>query len=202
MRIGIDIDGVLTNIIQYLCDYSSKYFFEKYGKLNININVFPLSEMFGVTKKDAIECYTSALENYATKEPARPYASEVIQKLRNEGNEIYIISSRCIDEYGTLNGKMPNLVNEWLIKNNIQYDKLFLKASDKLKVCLENNIDIMIDDYENNIKKVASKIPVICYNANHNVNCVGNNIFRAYSWYHIYEIIKNHINIKDTNKLT
>ena len=34
MRIGIDIDGVLTDVIRYACDYGSKYFFEKYGKLD------------------------------------------------------------------------------------------------------------------------------------------------------------------------
>ena len=38
MRIGIDIDGVLTDVIRYACDYGSKYFFEKYGKLEINNN--------------------------------------------------------------------------------------------------------------------------------------------------------------------
>lgn len=28
MRIGIDIDGVLANVIRYACDYGSKYFFK------------------------------------------------------------------------------------------------------------------------------------------------------------------------------
>ena len=45
MNIGIDIDGVLTDVIRYACDYGSKYFFEKYGKLNININAWSLKDM-------------------------------------------------------------------------------------------------------------------------------------------------------------
>jgi len=28
MKIGIDVDGVLTDVIKYECDYGSKYFFE------------------------------------------------------------------------------------------------------------------------------------------------------------------------------
>ena len=32
MRIGIDIDGVLTDIEQWQLDYGSKFYFEKYGK--------------------------------------------------------------------------------------------------------------------------------------------------------------------------
>ena len=36
MRIGIDIDGVLTDIEQWQLDYGSKFYFEKYVR-NINI---------------------------------------------------------------------------------------------------------------------------------------------------------------------
>lgn len=36
MRIGIDIDGVLTDIEQWQLDYGSKFYYEKYG-LNIVI---------------------------------------------------------------------------------------------------------------------------------------------------------------------
>lgn len=32
MRIGIDIDGVLTDIEQWQLDYGSKFYFEKYNK--------------------------------------------------------------------------------------------------------------------------------------------------------------------------
>lgn len=128
MRIGIDIDGVLTNIMQYICDYSSKYFFEKYGNLNINFDVYSLAEMFHVSEEEAIESYVSILENYATNEVARPFASEVIKKLKQEGNEIYIISSRCINDWGNLNGRMFNIAKEWLKNNDIIYDKLYLRG--------------------------------------------------------------------------
>ena len=36
MRIGIDIDGVLTDIEQWQLDYGSKFYFEKYDKEIIN----------------------------------------------------------------------------------------------------------------------------------------------------------------------
>ena len=48
MRIGIDVDGVLTDVIRYACDYGSKYFFDKYGKLDINIDSWSLKDMFNV----------------------------------------------------------------------------------------------------------------------------------------------------------
>ena len=78
MKIGIDIDGVLTNIIRYACDYGSKYFFEKYRKLDININAWSLKDMFNVTDEEDKECWLSLVKNYSINEPARPFASEII----------------------------------------------------------------------------------------------------------------------------
>lgn len=37
MNIGIDIDGVLTDITRYILDYGSKYFYEKYKKIDIKV---------------------------------------------------------------------------------------------------------------------------------------------------------------------
>lgn len=196
MRIGIDIDGVLTNIIQYICDYSSKYFYEKYGKLDINFNVYALSEMFNVGEEEARESWVSILENYASNEPARPFASEIIKKLKEEGNEIYIITARCANDWSNLDNRMFDLVKRWLKSNDIFYDKLIFSTENKLDICIENNVDIMIEDNSENVNQISTKIPVICYHANHNMNCNGKNIYRAYSWYHVYEIIKNYLNIK------
>ena len=35
MRIGIDKDGVLTDVEQWQLDYGSKYYYEKYGMRRI-----------------------------------------------------------------------------------------------------------------------------------------------------------------------
>lgn len=191
MRIGIDIDGVLTDILQYMCDYCSKYFFEKNKELNINCNVYDLSEMFHVSEEEACECWERLVEDYAMNIPARPFASKIIQKIKDEGNDIYIISSRCASSQFNLNGKMPQLVELWLKNNKIIYDKLILCSYDKLQICKENSIDIIIDDYAGNIMPISSYIPVICYNANHNYKCNGKNIYRAYSWYDVYAKYKN-----------
>ena len=56
---------------------------------------------------------------------------------------------------------------------------------------MDNNIDIMIEDKVDNINKISSKIPVICFNAGYNRQCKGNNIYRCYAWYDIYNKIKN-----------
>ena len=55
----------------------------------------------------------------------------------------------------------------------------------------------MIEDKVDNIKRISSKIPVVCFNAGYNEECEGKNIYRTYSWYDIYNTIKNKINIKN-----
>ena len=118
MRIGIDIDGVLTNIIRYACDYGSKYFFKKYGKLDININAWSLKDMFNVTDEEDKECWLSLVKDYSINEPARPFAAEIIEKIKNENNEIYIITARGASSWDDKDGEMKNILIEWLNKNN------------------------------------------------------------------------------------
>ena len=78
-------------------------------------------------------------------------------------------------------------------KYDIVYDKLFLvdayNSHSKTEICLEYNIYVMIEDKVDNINKISSRIPVICFHAGYNKNCIGDNIIRCYSWYDIYSKI-------------
>lgn len=49
----------------------------------------------------------------------------------------------------------------------------------------------MVEDSPRNIIELSKIVPVICYNAEYNRNCNGNNITRCYSWYDIYRIIND-----------
>lgn len=186
MRIGIDIDGVLTDIEQWQIDCGSKYF----NKEVINPEGYEISEIFGVSDELDSKFWKEYLYDYVTKEPSRKYASEVIQKLKNEENEIYIVTARYLTDKDTDEGnQMRKIVINWLKEQKIYYDKIVFSPEDKLKTCLDNNIDIMIEDKVENINNVSTKIPVICFNAGYNKNCSGKNIYRAYSWYDIYNLI-------------
>ena len=90
-------------------------------------------------------------------------------------------------------GENKKIVLDWLKRNKIEYDKIIFSPEDKLDICLENNIDVMIEDKPANINKISGKIPVICFHAGYNKNCDGSNIIRCYSWYDIYAKINNTI---------
>lgn len=197
MRIGIDIDGVLTDIEQWQLDYGSKYYYEKYNKTIANPKGYDTSEIFNVAAKMDNEWWFVGIRDYM-KEPARKFAGEVISKLKNEGNEIYIITARSSDLSYTnvTTEEMQEEVRIWLRDNGVIYDKLIFSPEDKLEICLENKIDMMIEDRPTNINQISTKIPVICYNAGYNEQCKGENITRCYSWYDIYDKYKQYIDTK------
>lgn len=193
MRIGIDIDGVLTDIEQCQLDIGSKFFFEKYNKKIEKANGYELKEIFDVDEKLDDEFWKEYLYDYAENEPARKYTDEVTKKLKEDGNEIYIITARYLTDKDDENGKrMRNIVINWLKEYNIYYDKIIFSHEEKLDVCLKNNIDLMIEDKVDNINKISKYIPVICFDARYNQECKGKNIYRCYSWYDIYAKIKKY----------
>lgn len=195
MRIGIDIDGVLTDIEQWQLDYGSKFYFEKYGKEIQNNEGYETKEIFKVDSKLDDEFWTEYFKDYSINVDVRKFSSEVIKKLKQDGNEIYIITARGSFLSHSANVMLfeenKNIVLEWLRKNEIEYDKIIFSPEDKLSICLENNIDVMIEDKVDNINKISTRIPVICFHAGYNKNCKGNNIFRCYSWYDIYSKISS-----------
>lgn len=189
MRIGIDIDGVLTDIEQWQLDYGGK-FFSKFNKSVVNKDEYEISEIFGVDDDLDSKFWNEYLYEYVTKEPSRKYASEVIKKLKEDGNEIYIVTARYLTDRNTKEGQqMREIVVEWLDEQEIYYDKIVFSPEDKLEDCKKNNIDIMIEDKVENINSLSTVIPVICFHAGYNKECIGKNIYRAYNWYDIYNLI-------------
>lgn len=194
MRIGIDIDGVLTDIEQFVMNNIPKYCTENNIEYNICNIDYDHSKTFNITKEQEMNFWNKYLESYAINEKARPFASEIIDKLKKDGYEIYIITARWLtnrdDEIGS---KMRNIVKNWLYENKISYDKLVFSKAEKEKKSqeiIEFKIDLMIEDSPSNINEISNIIPVICYNAEYNKECVGNNIIRCYSWYDIYNLIR------------
>ena len=120
--------------------------------------------------------------------------------LKKDGYEIYIVTARVNSLSDSIKfmskEEIQTITINWLKGNDICYDQIIFSEEDKLDVCLNNNIDIMIEDKVDNIDKISTKIPVICFHANYNEKCNGNNIIRCYSWYDICNAIKNKLYLK------
>lgn len=193
MRIGIDIDGVLTDVERWQLDYGSKFYYERYQKEIVDFEGYDTNQIFNVDDKLDEEFWREYFKEYSLNVEARKFANEVIDKLKQEGNEIYIITARgsFLSHSADVMSVEENqqIVLNWLKNNNINYDKIIFSPEDKLNICKENKIDLMIEDKVDNINKISKIIPVICFHAGYNKDCKNSNIIRCYSWYDIYSKI-------------
>lgn len=206
MNIGIDLDGVLTNYRKFAIEKGQKYCEENGKGRLVNPKAYYINDMFNWDEETEVDFWTQNIFLYAENNPAIPVASDNIKKLKKDGNTIFIITARlfaspdteCSDE---IKEKMRKTVKNWLDKNQIEYDYLIFSRENKTKDIIENNIDIMIEDSPNNLKKLSELTQMICVDWPYNKSVENDNIYRCYNWNEIYkkiiEIGKNKKEIKN-----
>lgn len=194
MNIGIDIDGVLTDLERMAIDYGTKMCVEENIPIELNVDKYWEMDKYHWTNEQEDMFWNKNLVPYIIESLPRRFAPQILEKLQKEGNKIFIITAR--NENGMpleYNGKMQELTKKWLEKQGITYEKLiFANDENKLNKCIENNIEVMVEDSPINIKNISQKITVIKFDCQYNKEVNGENIITAYSWYHIYDIIQKH----------
>lgn len=193
MNIGIDIDDTISETFESLLPYSQKYTIEDLKReSNINsradlANHLYIVYMNGWNEQEAVAFWEKYYAEILKGLNIKKFASDVINKLKQEGHKIYLITAR----WDMRADNVEEITKKWLENNNIQYDGLFLNASDKLKLAKENNIDIFIDDSFKNCKNIVDNSDIKVYMMNSRVNESLNDdkIKRVFSWPEIYDLI-------------
>ena len=98
MRIGVDIDNVLSNFDETLLREYIKHDKKIRGNGIIKDGVY-LREMFSWNKEYEEKFYKNNIEYFASMFKPIKDASKYLKKLMDEGNEIYIITGRDNGEY-------------------------------------------------------------------------------------------------------
>ena len=191
MKIGIDIDNVISNFNGELLKEFLIHDKELRDTGIINKESYITRGMFDWSKEELDDFYSKNIERIANNLSVIDKAPEYIKKLRDKGYEIYIVSGRDNGEYSN----PYKMTIDWLEKYNIEYDNLILtnayNSEEKAKICLDNNISILIDDSEriclatdkSGIKALLMDTP---YNRNEN------SLTRVHNWQEIYEFIINY----------
>ncbi len=199
MRIGIDIDNCISNFNDELLKEYLKHDKELRNTGIINESPEYIRKgMFDWTEEEEKSFYNSNIESIVRKLKPLEGAVYYIKKLKEDGHEIYIITGRDNGEYAN----PYNLTEEWLNKYDINYDKLILtNAYDKhakTEKCLENNIDLMIEDSTNiSLDLISNGIKV--YTMNTRYNQKDKTLDRVSEWKEIYERISE-LNKKEYSK--
>lgn len=136
MKIGIDMDNTICCTDESIKNYELMYLKEK--KLSHD-------ELWSI-RDNKVQFLNLYLKDIYLNADLKLNVVESLKKLKELGNELYIITARTekyVDD-------IYNIIFTYLKKNNINVDKVFIKAKDKVDVCISENIDIMIDDSEYN----------------------------------------------------
>jgi len=91
---------------------------------------------------------------------------KVIRKLKDSGHKIFFITARTDEEVLGV----YDFTREWLLNNNIYFDKLIVNSVDKVNICKANHINVFIDDNYETCKNVFEElnIPVLMFQTKYN----------------------------------
>lgn len=192
MNIGIDIDDTISNTFETFLPYMKKFVEKDLNRtldlnLNSKIDYYNVVEKYGISENEArifwVKYYVSILESVEPKK----FSVEVIKKLKEKGNKIFLITARFDD--GIVDARA--ITEKWLEKKNIKYDKLIINSQNKLEIAKQEKIDLFIDDSIRNCEMISSgNIKTYMMTTENNKYYENNNISKVNSWNEFYENIK------------
>ena len=195
MVIGIDIDDTTVVTVESMVKYGDKYDTEVLNREAKKDNLgrikdrYYMNALYGWTEEEKFAFFDMYYKNVLEECYPLPNASEIINKLKQEENEIIFITARLTN---IKNCETENITKETFRKYNIPYDKLIMNVDDKLKFCKENGVEVFIEDSYETCKSLQENgIKAYLMTTKMNRNIVDEKIERVSSWNEVYEKITN-----------
>lgn len=185
MLIGIDIDDTLANTSETLLNYALEYDKTLRGKGILRDTGHNIYGRFDWSKSEYNKFYGSYVKLAMMNAKLFPHAKEVINTLKEEGNEFAIISSRM--------GKSKQKITyEWFEKNDLDFNKVVFISKYKGYAALALGVSYFMDDLPYNCEDTNQMdIITFIYTSEKNKNYYHKNIARINNWLEFYEKIEN-----------
>lgn len=189
MRIGIDIDGVVSDSYPAWLEELNQHF----GKNISVLNDYEMHLVFDVPWEDMDNFFASNVERLFMMTKPICGARESIQTLLREGHEVIFVTARTLEE--------KDVTLRWLSLHGIPYEHvLFSGLKSKVDLIKQWEIEVFIEDYQVNAKMIAeSGVPVFLLNASYNQVELSHGIKRCQNWDEILAGIK-HLSLRKKSK--
>ena len=181
MKIGIDVDGVLTNLEDYQLKYGKKYFGED---AIVNENGYDIKDIFGCTDEEREKFWLKYIWGYCLKEPIREDLVEYINRLKAEGHEIHIITGRAHTTEQNITGELfRKMLLYKLNQAGLKFDSITYcsekeSAEEKFEICKKLGIEVMLEDKKENIESISTISKIVCFDTKYNNFKFNNNVIR------------------------
>lgn len=186
MKIGIDIDDTVMNtidVIEASALYFDKYFVANRGYQDITKYDFHDRFYWSSEEKKSFFNYFRKNKLYLKARP-KGDALYYLEKLYNEGYEIYFLTRRSKDEKLDI----LSITKDDLTKKGFKYKDCYIGLSKKGEFCKDLGIDVFIDDSVMQIEDVNTYgIKTILVDNWYNKEYKG---LRAKNFQEIYDIIR------------
>ncbi|HBA37354.1 MAG TPA: hypothetical protein DCY94_01395, partial [Firmicutes bacterium] len=178
MKIAIDIDGVLTDLELFMETEGEKFV----GHPVVDHNGYDIDTKFNASKETKEAFWDAKFRDYIINAPFKDKVSEITNKLHEDGNEIFIITSRkWHPEYGFKTKEDMTAANlKSLRQANIYFDHYVEAPFPKVKETKDLKIDIFLEDNPTNVIELEKVTKVLLFDAFYNRHVNGKNIHRIH----------------------
>ena len=198
LKVGIDLDGVVFDSETTFRTYEELYDIDELKGNNLISREEPKFQTRYNWNNEEQKRFIEKYFLEVSKNSSLMSGFKIIyEKLKQLDLELIVITAR-----GGYILEMKDDAIRILNENNITFDKYYWSQSDKLDICLKENIDIMIDDDYRIITKLASNEIKTLYFRDTNMKKLEENNFikEVNNWGDIYRYFVNIIGDKNENK--
>lgn len=202
MKIGIDIDDTISNTYEVQFNLAQEYtinVLKREGSIieldNIQTH-FYTKYLHGWNDEEEKQFFNQYYKEMLMEVEPKMYAIEILRKLQQEGNEIFLVTARF--DWEEVDAKQ--ITTDWLTKYQVPYDKLITNATEKAEIIREHHMDHFVDDSFYNCEKIA-RLGVKTYimDSRTNRGLRDDRITRVYSWPHLYQKLREETEWNYTN---
>lgn len=186
MKIAVDVDGVLLDIITPYITIYNQLFNSNYRKEDVDKWDFYLD--WNLSEKEAFEIFYKIYNNILSVFLIDKNAPKYMEKL-NQLHNVDIVSARG----SKFKSQLRNILDTCNIKQGQHYHKLILVDVKPYDIKLQYNYDIYIDDNPNLVEIVKNREDsiLLLFDQPWNARCIcKNNVVRVKNWKNIYNKIK------------
>ena len=145
LKIGIDLDGVVFDSEQTFRTYEEIFDVENNQNKLIDREEPKFQGRYSWSMEEKMEFSKYYLE-ISQNSPIMSGLKKLYELLKEKDIEFIVITARGLTPTGEFLNEIEEDAKRILNENNIKFDKYYFKQSNKLDVCLKENIDYMIDD--------------------------------------------------------
>lgn len=193
MKIGIDLDGVVIDSETTFRTYEEIFDIDVLkGNNLINKEEPKFQARYNWTSEQEKEFIEKYFLTISKESNLMSGFIAIYNLLKKQGHEFVVITAR-----GGFIKEMKDDAIRVLEENNIKFDKYYWNVQDKLEICKNEKVDIMIDDDWRIIKKLADNEVKTLYFRDTNLMKLEENeyIKEVNNWGEIYRYIRKIQNI-------